>query len=99
MSRLLQGYGGAVMSGSIETHPVQVHYAPRPKPSRVSTKVTLLAYEVYREVHGEQVALVTGNCRGGFGLGELIGFLYARSFPKSEWRVRVKEAYDGMVLP
>jgi hypothetical protein len=51
--------------------------------------------------HAEDVAwliaeLVTGNCRGGFSAGELIAFLYARSFPKSEWRARVDEAFHGM---
>jgi hypothetical protein len=56
----------------------------------------MMAYEVYREVYGPQEALIEGNCRGGFGVGELIGFLYARNFPKSEWRRRFDEAIDGM---
>src|SRR5581483_9599274 len=32
------------------------------------------------------------NCRGGFGVGELVAFLYAHSFPKDEWDKRVREA-------
>ena len=60
--------------------------------------VTLQAYEVYRHVYGEQKALVTGGCRGGFGLGEIIAFLYAYPFPREEWRDRVHEAERGMVL-
>jgi hypothetical protein len=57
--------------------------------------VTLLAYEVYCHVYSPQEALVTGGCRGGFSTGELIAFLYARSFPKDQWRARVKEAFNG----
>jgi hypothetical protein len=60
--------------------------------------VTMRAYEVYRHVYGEQEALITGWCRGGFGVGELIAFLYARSFPKDEWRKRVDEALTGLKL-
>lgn len=62
------------------------------------TVVTMLAYEVYTHVFGAQEAMVTGSCRGGFGMGELTAFLYARSFPKSEWRARVDEAFHGMNL-
>ena len=74
-------------------HPVQtVDY----KGGKLSTQVTLRAYEVYCAVFGRQDALVTGNCRGGFGTGELIAFLYARSFPREEWDQRVHEALHGM---
>jgi hypothetical protein len=59
--------------------------------------VTLAAYEVYCHVYAPQPAMVTGECRGGFSAGELIAFLYARSFPKTEWRVRVDEAFKGSV--
>lgn len=58
----------------------------------------MAAYEVYCELYGKQEAMVTGNCRSGFGAGELVAFLYARSFPRSEWRKRVDEAFDGMVM-
>lgn len=78
----------------IERHPVQTPrhwrgqaYAP--------TTVTMAAYEVYCHVYAPQEALVTGECRGGFSTGELIAFLYARSFPKGEWRRRVDEAFKG----
>jgi hypothetical protein len=81
----------------IEQHPVQTSglsrwrgYAPK--------IVTMRAYEVYKEVHGEQEALVTGECRGGFGVSELIAFLYAHSFPKNEWRTRCDEAFRGLDL-
>lgn len=79
----------------IETHPVQTDRFQRGQ-ARVSTAVTLRAYEVYRAVHGEQEALITGWCRGGFGANELIAFLYAHSFPREDWRERVDEAYRGM---
>ena len=77
----------------METHPVQtVDY----KGGRLRTEVTLRAYEVYSHIYGEQKALITGHCRGGLGTGELIAFLYARSFPKTEWRIRADEAVRGM---
>lgn len=81
------------MTEEIERHPVQTHqrrgqgYAPK--------TVTMAAYEVYCHVHGPQEAMVTGGCRGGFSTGELIAFLYARSFPRAEWRARVTEAFKG----
>lgn len=77
-----------------ETHPVQGSKGYRE--CRVNTKVSLLAYEVYKHIFSEQAALITGDCRGGFSSGELICFLYARSFPKAEWRQRFHEAIDGM---
>lgn len=67
---------------------------------RISSLVTLRAYEVYCELYGPQPALLDlagKNCRGGFSSGELIAFLYAHSYPKSEWRARVAEAFKGMI--
>lgn len=79
---------------SVEVHPVQ---KPRGHGgSQINTLVTLRAYEVYCRLFGKQEALVTGHCRGGFGAGELIGLLYARSFPKEEWRDRFDEAMNGI---
>jgi hypothetical protein len=80
------------MSEECAVHPVQNSDAP----SEVNTAVTLRAYEVYCHVFGPQEAMVTGWCRGGFGTGELLAFLYARSFPKEEWKNRVDEAFKGM---
>jgi di/tripeptidase len=77
----------------VETHPVQFKHTP----ARVPKVVAMRAYEVYREVFTPQEALVTGGCRGGFSGGELIAFLYARSFPKEEWDARFNEAIDGSV--
>lgn len=56
----------------------------------------MAAYEVYAHVYAPQEALIEGSCRGGFGQGELVAFLYARSFPKQEWRARVDEAMAGI---
>lgn len=42
--------------------------------------------------------MVTGECRGGFGAGELIAFLYAHTFPKNEWSKRVDEALRGLKI-
>jgi hypothetical protein len=79
----------------VETHPVQLKRYYSGDVSVCPRAVTMAAYEVYCHVSGAQPALVTGNCRGGFSKGELIAFLYARAFPKSEWRVRVYEAFQG----
>jgi hypothetical protein len=79
---------------AIAVHPVQRKrdyeqaYAPQ--------VVTMMAYEVYCHVYAPQEAMVTGHCRGGFSAGELIAFLYAHNFPKTEWRERVTEAFRGM---
>ena len=78
-----------------ETHPVQTPNRFG-EPARLTTAVTMRAYEVYCHVFAPQEALVTGGCRGGFSTGELIAFLYARSFPKDEWRSRSDEAFQGM---
>jgi len=77
----------------IETHPVQVSDSPQ----QVPKVVTMRAYEVYCKVFEPQEALITGWCRGGFGTGELIAFLYARSFPIEDWDRRFHEALKGMV--
>lgn len=79
----------------IPVHPVQNHFRPHTS-CAAPVVVTMRAYEVYCAFYGEQPAMVTGGCRGGFGAGELIAFLYARSFPKEEWRKRVSEALAGM---
>ena len=77
----------------MKMHPVQTvdH-----KGGKLRTEVTLRAYEVYSHIYGEQKALIEGECRSGFSTGELIAFLYARSFPKGEWRERVDEVFNGM---
>lgn len=80
-----------------QTHaPWQVYCVRRVEDAAIPRAVHLAAYEVYAAVHGEQLALCNGDCRGGFGAGELVAFLYARSFPRTEWRRRVDEAMDGM---
>lgn len=78
-----------------DTHPVQVSSN---RNARVPVVVSLRAYEVYKAVWGAQEALITGGCRGGFSDGELVAFLYARTFPLAEWRDRFHEACRGMTL-
>ena len=63
--------------------------------SFIPWEVHLAAYEVYCEVFGPQEALITGRCRGGFGELELLAFLYARSFPRKEWRERSDEVFNN----
>lgn len=76
----------------VETHPVQTRGT---RGGRCPKVVTMRAYEAYCEVFRPQEALVTGDCRGGFGTNELIAFLYARTFPRSEWDERFHEAMRG----
>ena len=78
-----------------EFHPVQIETGWGHRDPKLPSEVTLRAYEVYSHVFGAQPAMIDlagRNCRGGFGVGELLAFLYARSFPKEEWRKRVDEA-------
>ncbi len=83
------------MAEEVATHPVQVRRRLEGKGAAPQT-VTMRAYEVYCHTSGPQEALVTGGCRGGFGVGELIAFLYARSFPENEWGKRFREACRGL---
>jgi hypothetical protein len=71
--------------------------ADRP-PKTLPESVALRAYEVYCKVYGAQPAMidVARGYRGGFSVGEIIAFLYARSFPPEEWSRRVDEAFEGM---
>lgn len=83
-----------------EFHPVQLPSGSR-NAGKVGSLVTQKAYEVYCAVYGAQPAMMDlagRNCRGGFGVSELVAFLYASSFPKDQWRDRVDEAFDGMVM-
>jgi hypothetical protein len=76
----------------VETHPIQTHNPPE----RLPKVVTMRAYQVYCAMFGSQEALVTGGCRGGFSISEVIAFLYARTFPEKEWSARFDEALHGM---
>jgi hypothetical protein len=62
----------------------------------LTESVVLRAYEVYCHVYGAQSAMVNvaEGCRGGFSAGEIIAFLYARTFPEAEWEDRVNEAFQ-----
>jgi hypothetical protein len=78
--------------------PIQLGSYCRCGRGQVNDKVYLKAYEVYVALYGEQKALIEGSCRGGFGETELIAFLYASGFPKSEWSDRVQEAFEDMKI-
>lgn len=68
-------------------HPIQW----REKRS-LPAEVTSRAYEVYHYLYPGQT-LARLNERGGFSIGEIVGFLYARSFPKEEWQQRSEDAF------
>ena len=85
------------MSDDVKTFPLQVE-TNRSGSGTVPVVVAMRAYDVYCALYGPQEALVTGWCRGGFGAGELIGFLYAHSFPREEWCMRFNEAITGLNL-
>ena len=85
------------VNDKIRVHPVQTRNRPGFQ-AVCPQSVTLRAYEVYSHIYRPQEALITGDCRGGFGVRELIGFLYARSFPKDEWENRFREALRGMEI-
>lgn len=80
-----------------DLHPVQNRHINQREGTYVPESVALAAYEVYRELHGPQQAMVSGGCRGGFAISEYFAFLYARGFPKDEWRARVDECLRGAV--
>lgn len=81
---------------AVAVHPVQVRTGYGRNRGAAPQTVTLRAYEVYCHVHRPQEAMITGGCRGGFGTGELVAFLYARSFPKEQWSERYREACNGL---
>ena len=76
-------------------HPVQTHQGRQCR-GKITTKVTVAAYEVYCHVYAPQEAMMKDGCRGGFSTGELIAFLYAKTFPKEQWKNRVHMAFEGM---
>lgn len=80
----------------ITQHPVQVRRLLCGDRAKVPEALALAAYEVYCYVNSPQRRLIEGDCRGGFHVSELLAFLYAKPFPQSEWRARVREAMVGM---
>jgi len=94
MCRKLENSDQTPARDPVPVHPVQNNrYTGKGQCPQV---VTMAAYEVYSSIFGPQEAMITGECRGGFGAGELIAFLYARSFPREQWTCRVDEAFRGM---
>ena len=81
-----------------ETAPVQTHHARygREDTATIPWDMHMLAYEVYCHVYSPQKAITEDWCRGGFGMQELVAFLFARNFPKEEWRDRVDACYGHM---
>ena len=80
---------------TMKQFPVQIRQ-PIHSGAKVNESVYMATYEVYSHVYGPQVEMIQGNCRGGFSAGEIIAFLYARSFPKEQWLLKVEEAWKDM---
>jgi hypothetical protein len=82
----------------IRMFPMQVTQGYNREEGRLAEPIYMAAYEVYCHVYAPQQAMVDfeKGCRGGFSSAEIIAFLYARSFPKSEWRWRVDAAHKGI---
>lgn len=76
--------------------PIQLGSYCRCGSGKVPDSVYMQAYEVYEALYGEQKAIIEGDCRGGFGVEELVAFLYAAKFPRNEWRKRVDEVIGDM---
>jgi hypothetical protein len=76
--------------------PIQIQRGYSSRPAQIRESVYMAAYEVYCRVYAPQQAMIENGCRGGFSAGELVAFLYARSFPPEQWSVRVDEAFRGM---
>lgn len=77
-----------------ETYPIQIQRL-RVGRDTAPKCVVECAFEVYDYVYGGQT-LERIHERGGFHVGELLAFLYARSFSKEEWRARVFEALHSI---
>jgi len=76
-------------------HPIQVSRGYGQPRATLRSEITEMAFEVYTHLYRGQT-LERLNERGGFGIGEVVAFLYARQFPKSEWSARADEAFEGM---
>ena len=83
---------------SVQIAPIQTPGRRQGRAAHIPALVHVAAYEVYCHLYGEQQDQITGDCRGGFSVLEVIAFLYARSFPKTEWQRRVDEALEGADL-
>jgi hypothetical protein len=80
--------------------PVQARSTYKRDAAVIPEAVYMAAYEVYAHVWAPQAAMIDyeKGCRGGFSSGEIVAFLYARTFPRAEWRTRVDEALKGATL-
>lgn len=80
----------------LKLFPIQIQNGYSSRSASVRESVYMAAYEVYCHVFSPQKAMIEGGCRGGFSSGEIVAFLYARAFPREQWRARVDEAFEGM---
>lgn len=96
IAALVTPYDADIEPADRKTFPIQATGRRPTQYAQMPRCVYMAAYEVYSAVFSKQDAMVRGGCRGGFGNGELIAFLYARSFPRQEWAARFEEALLDM---
>lgn len=75
----------------VRFHPVQWGSRHAQQYQELPADVVGKAYEVYHKLYPGQT-LERLNERGGFGIIEIVAFLYAHTFPPQEWNARVAEA-------
>lgn len=93
----LADYMAVIEPADRTTFPIQaVARSHHSKRAVVPRDVYMAAYEVYAGIFAPQDSMIKDECCGGFGTGELIAFLYARAFPRAEWRQRMDEALKRM---
>ena len=82
---------------STEVYKIQVPNN-RSMSGTISKAMMERAYEVYIHLYGKSQSLERMNERGGLSVGEVMAFLYAHSYPQSEWRERSHEGFKDMDL-
>ena len=80
----------------IATVPAQIADSYSRSAGRLPEPVARMAYEVYTSLWPGQT-FERLHERGGFGVAEIVGLLYAHNFPKAEWRQRFNEGLKGLM--
>jgi hypothetical protein len=82
----------------VKLSPIQMPRSSYTYKGKVQEGISRQAYAVYSHIYGDSQSFERLNERGGFGIGELVAYLYAHSYPKVEWRKRADAAFYMMAL-